>query len=560
MKQLVTLVSMQLRDKIDLSWIHDKKLRIRNIVLGVTKFIVISILIFLLLKFSSSPPSVIFYYSESPIVMTLVLTLSLVLSVISCTSGLMKNLYFSEDNKVLITFPVNANKIFLSKLVVYFVYEVKRAFSFLIPISFSCVLYMFTKRCVSFYALLYMWIPLLFVIALPVLLGALLSIPAMYIYRLLKKLPVLEALIAIFTLIALIILVVKAIDLIPENIDLMNQWPAIAKHIRKFLLLIDENLKICGGLISTIIGEKQPSLSYSLELVSILKLLILIATDFVLLVLTYYLSRPLFFKMMAKNFEINKNATQKKRNVKRNKYLTFIHKEFIINLRTIDISVNYLVVYIIVPISIFLLNKLYQAMDTRELGNLLIYTFNVLLICLPLLSSNALVATYYSREGRTGYMKKSKPIFAAYPLIAKLFFNMLFSIPSVFVSVYAFGILNNISKTNMLIFALAILILHYAHMLWSAMLDIMNPQNEQYATTGEEVDNPNETKSTALAFVISIAYSLFAYKLLSESNLYTNGLTQGFLKLFIISCLLFIGISVLFIKRVKAYYYDMQGR
>ena len=165
MKQLVTLVSMQLRDKIDLSWIHDKKLRIRNIVLGVTKFIVISILIFLLLKFSSSPPSVIFYYSESPIVMTLVLTLSLVLSVISCTSGLMKNLYFSEDNKVLITFPVNANKIFLSKLVVYFVYEVKRAFSFLIPISFSCVLYMFTKRCVSFYALLYMWIPLLFVIA-----------------------------------------------------------------------------------------------------------------------------------------------------------------------------------------------------------------------------------------------------------------------------------------------------------------------------------------------------------------------------------------------------------
>ena len=50
-------------------------------------------------------------------------------------------------------------------------------------------------------------------------------------------------------------------------------------------------------------------------------------------------------------------------------------------------------------------------MDTREVGNLLIYTFNVLLICLPLLSSNALVATYYSREGRTGYMKKSKPIF-----------------------------------------------------------------------------------------------------------------------------------------------------
>lgn len=560
MKQLFTLVSMQLRDKIDLTWIHDKKQCIRNIVLGVTKFLVISALVFLLLRFSSAPPTVIFYYSESPIVMTLVLTLSLALSVISCTSGLMKNLYFSEDNKVLITFPVDANKIFLSKLIVYFVYELKRAFSFLIPISFSCVLYMVFKRCVGFYDLFYMWIPLVFIIALPVLLGALLSIPVMYFYRFLKKFPVVEAILALCVLVALIVGVVKAIDLIPENIDLMNQWPTIAKSIRKFLLAVEQNLKICGRMISSIIGEKQPSQNYSLEWITLLKLLILIVVDFVLLVLTYVLSRPLFFKMMAKNFEISKKQTSSKKNVKRNKYFTFIHKEFIINLRTIDISVNYLVVYIVVPISIFLLNKLYQAMDTRDLGNLLIYTFNVLLICLPLLSSNALVATYYSREGRAGYMKKAKPIFAAYPLLAKLFFNMLFSIPSVFASVYAFGSLNGISKTNMFIFAMAILILHFAHMLWSAMIDIMNPQNEQYATTGDEVDNPNETKSTVLAFVISVVYALFAYKLLSESNLFTGGLTQGFTKLLLISCLVFIGISVLFIKRVKAYYYDMQGR
>ena len=65
-------------------------------------------------------------------------------------------------------------------------------------------------------------------------------------------------------------------------------------------------------------------------------------------------------------------------------------------------------------------------MDTRQLGDLLIYTFNILLICLPLLASNALVATYYSREGRAGYMKKTKPIYAAYPLFTKLFFNVIF--------------------------------------------------------------------------------------------------------------------------------------
>ena len=68
----------------------------------------------------------IFYYSESPRIMILIVTFSLVLSLVSCTKDLMLNLYFSEDNKVLITFPVNSNVIFLSKLIVFYFYEIKK--------------------------------------------------------------------------------------------------------------------------------------------------------------------------------------------------------------------------------------------------------------------------------------------------------------------------------------------------------------------------------------------------------------------------------------------------
>ena len=290
------------------------------------------------------------------------------------------------------------------------------------------------------------------------------------------------------------------------------------------------------------------------------KLFVLLLVNALLSFIVYYASRPLFFKMMSKNFEINKINVHDKKNTKKNRYLTFINKEFLINLRTIDISVNYLLVYIIVPIMILLLNKLYAAMDTKQLGDNLIYAFNVLLICLPMLASNALVATYYSREGRAGYMKKAKPIFAAYPLLAKLFFNMLFSIPAIFATVSIFGSLKSIGTTNIIIFGFAILFLHYAHMLWSAMLDIMNPQNEQYATTGMEVDNPNENKSSIFAFIIAFVYAVIAYKLLSESVLYHKGLTMGMSKLLFISLISFISILILFIKRIKAFYYDMQER
>lgn len=558
MNHLKTLVLMQLRDKIDLSWIADKKAKLRNIIFFILKFVIVCAFCFLVLTLCMKIG--LFYYGDLVSVLILILTFSLSLSTISCTYELMKNLYFSEDNKVLITLPVNANKIFISKIIVFYIYEVKKSFTFISPITFASILFLVVKGSCSPFNLFYMWIIIPFIIALPVLLGSILSIPTMYVYRFLKKYTVIEVLLSLTILVLLVIGVTKLINLIPENIDLMNQFTPISIAIRNFLMALESKLVFMNQFVRIIIGEKQSSMVYSLEWISLFKFLVLILINCLLLVIAYVASRPLFFKMMSKNFEMNKSIHHHKTNKKKNKYFTFINKEFLINLRTIDVSINYLIVYIVVPIMILLLNKLYAAMETKQLGDNLIYAFNVLLICLPILASNSLVATYYSREGRAGYMKKVKPIFAAYPLMAKLFYNMLFSIPSIFITSYIFGSLKNIGSNNIIIFGFAILFLHYAHMIWSAMLDIMNPQNEQYATTGMEVDNPNENKSTIVAFIISFIYAVISYKFLSESNLYHSSLTVGMEKLLLISIIAFISMVILFVKRIKAFYYDMQGR
>lgn len=558
MNHLKTLVLMQLRDKIDLSWIADKKAKLRNIIFFILKFVIVCAFCFLVLTLCMKIG--LFYYGDLVSVLILILTFSLSLSTISCTYELMKNLYFSEDNKVLITLPVNANKIFISKIIVFYIYEVKKSFTFISPITFASILFLVVKGSCSPFNLFYMWIIIPFIIALPVLLGSILSIPTMYVYRFLKKYTVIEVLLSLTILVLLVIGVTKLINLIPENIDLMNQFTPISIAIRNFLMALESKLVFMNQFVRIIIGEKQSSMVYSLEWISLFKFLVLILINCLLLIIAYAASRPLFFKMMSKNFEMNKSIHHHKANKKKNKYFTFINKEFLINLRTIDVSINYLIVYIVVPIMILLLNKLYAAMETKQLGDNLIYAFNVLLICLPILASNSLVATYYSREGRAGYMKKVKPIFAAYPLMAKLFYNMLFSIPSIFITSYIFGSLKNIETNNIIIFGFAILFLHYAHMIWSAMLDIMNPQNEQYATTGMEVDNPNENKSTIVAFIISFIYAVISYKFLSESNLYHSSLTVGMEKLLLISIIAFVSMVILFVKRIKAFYYDMQGR
>lgn len=557
MKGLKSLVLMQLKDKIDFSIVNEKKQLLRLLLLSLLKFILITAAVFVILYLCVQ---FIFTQDETPQVLILVLSFMLILSTISCTAQLMKNLYFADDNRVLITFPIAANKIFVSKIIVYYLYELKKSFYFLIPITLSGVILLITKGMCNWFVAIWMFIPMLFIVMLPVLIGGLLSIPAMFIYRFLKKYSIIEAILLVALLIYAVIMIVFLINLIPENIDLQNQWPIIKESIRSFLKMVEEKLFVFSHLLYSIIGTHK-NLNYTFQLINFIEFGITVITDMILFILVYFLSRPFFFNMMSKNFEINKNKITARDNKKRGKYTTFIHKEFTINIRTMNISINYLIVYIIVPIMILFLNAMYKAMDTRRLGDLLIYSFNILLICLPFLASNALVATYYSREGRTGYLKKTKPIYALYPLFTKMIFNAIFSIPAILITVIVFGKSVNFTWGQIIVMNFAILLLHLGHMVYSAMLDIMNPQNEQYATTGETFDNPNENKSTIYAFVISFIYALIAYKLLSESSVSgnINDLTFGMIKLLIISFGYLNSTLMLFIKRIKAFYYEIQG-
>lgn len=552
-KHLKTLVALQLRDKVDLSWIKDKVKALRKIVLVLLKLIIIAAATFVLLFLGNRLSLFMFY--QAPTIVMLVLTISLFLSLITCTFELMKTLYFAEDNKVLITLPVNTNLLFISKIIVFYIYELKKSLSFLVPIVLGCTVLLIWQHNCSPIIYLWMWLPLLFIIALPVLFGAILSIPLMYINRLLKKVPVLKIILFVVTLIAVITGVIYLINLLPNEINIIGQFNKISKYIEDFLLSAEAKLAIFRNLTYILIGEKG-GLKYTIQPFTFVRFAILISICVVTFILVYFASRPLFFGMMAKNFEVNKSDTNEKSNKSHTKYGTFVNKEFMINLRTINISVNYLMTYIIIPILVLFINKIYVAMNLSSTGNTLVNTFNILIILLPLLSSNALVATYYSSEGRAGYMKKTKPVFIVYPLLIKLLFNIIFSIPTVIITVSIYGSLNHIGIINIILVSIAILFVHVGHMVYSATLDIMNPQNEQYATSGASIDNPNETKSTILAFVISIIIALFSFMLFRENSTH---IYVASIKILLIAVVFLGAMLYMFFQRVKAYYYEIQG-
>ena len=566
MKQFWRLSLLQLKDKIDFSWAKSRKTLIQAIVFGILKFAIVVVIAFVFL-FALTLIGFVNKYQDALPLFTIFLAVMFILNLASSTYNLMRTLYFADDNKVLITFPVTANKLFFSKIFVYFLFELKKSLSILVPVIlgfliFESIGYKGTE--ITIWSFFWMPVPIFIFVLVQVLLSSILSIPFLYIYRFFRKNPILDLIGVVVLIAGGLVLVIRAISLIPPDIDLNIQWPAFVKKFETFILAIDKYAypinfysRVFTGEFGAVIGSH-----YGLNGLTFIKALIALGGAVVLVLLAFLLIRPFYFKMMNKTFEFDKNPNLvQKKNKRHQKYVTFANKEFKLSFRDFDISGSYLAIYLIVPILLFFMDKVISAISTSMRGDNIAMAVNLLLTILPLLASNSTIATLYSKEGRTAYITKSNPVNPFVPLTSKLLFNLLFCIPSVVGCAVIFG--NFISSDEQpvriiipILFALSVLLLQYAHIFFCAAQDLMNPQNEAYATTGSDFNNPNETRATIAAFVVSFIVAILFYFMLTESMASYDDYLSAFVRLLVISAGLFAGFLYLFIKKIQVFYYE----
>lgn len=556
MKKFLSLILFQLKDKIDTSWVKQKKTLIQKIVFGVLKFVGVTGVVFGLLYLLTS--IMIITKSDMMNLYIVFFSVMMVLSLISTTAGLMKSLYFADDNKVLVTLPVNSSQLFFSKLIVYYIFELKRAMDILFPVSLGAFIAMFVLKQISFISIIWSIIPMIFIIAFLILLGSLLSIPALYLFKFFKKYQLIELILFILLAVFIIFAVVRLIKLIPEDIDVQQQWPKFQKDLREIMNQFNIYVYPLTHSVRSMMGElNNVDLTYSLTGLSFLKFAIIFGADAILGGIVFLVIKPFYFVMMTKTSEFDKNSVGTgKKNILHQKYLTFVNKEFKLSFRDIEISGSYISIYIAVPILLLFIDSVFSAISTRLEGDQMAYAFNILLIVLPYLASNSVIATLYSKEGRAAYIKKTKPINPLFPLISKLVFNLIFSIPSIVACSFVFADFAKLSPWLVALLSLSILLIQYAHILYSATLDIMNPQNEGYATNGDDFVNPNEKTATAVGFICSFILALICFFFFKESyRLYSN-YNLAIAKILVIAALAFGSSLLLFVLKIKAFYYE----
>ena len=306
---------MQLKEQLSFSFKADKKGSLTKLLLmiiliaGATALIAV---VFWLLGFLGIVGNGIIPVSLFNIIIYLIIILSL----FSCIHRLTKALYFSEDNQVLLTYPVNSGMIFLSKIVVFFIVELIKSLVLLAPVFAAYgVTNVLTNVSIGVKILYFPWLILsLIVISMTITaISAVVSIPYMFVLTFLKKFQYLQSILAFLALNAIVVLIFIGLSKMPVDLQIGSKWASdYYPAVRRFANTVET---YCGPLLyipAFVLGyygfrynENPHSLTIVTDSTFVL-FLIFLAIIVVCLVISYFLARPLFFKMATKPFEYQK--------------------------------------------------------------------------------------------------------------------------------------------------------------------------------------------------------------------------------------------------------------
>ena len=543
-RTLLPLVMMQLKDKFDFNYKASFKATLFKIIFALIKFILITAILFIAFSLLSTLRLIDLNEGIPDKFLGVIFTVMFLLSVLTCTIGLTKALYYAKDNQLLLTMPTNRVNIFFSKLIVYYIYEFIRNITFILPIliAFGMVN--------EFSLLYYPWcfLSMFWVTGITISIGALLSIPAMLISNFFRNFKILQYIVIVGVLAVGIYLVVGLINLIPENFDIVESWGTISKELKVFMNNFKTWFLPIYFLMESVVGSRYGMIHKMFYGHQFLYLLAVFGAIILLLTICYLVVRPLFFKIASSPFEYKKsNKLLDKRYIKAPSFLSGLAKETKLIFRNSTKIYTLVGMAIAMPIAILLLNRIFNAMDTKLTGKYMTIMFNMLMIMLFSLSSSTPLAHVYSEEGHSSYLMKTNPQPYFKSLIVKLLPNAIIMTISILATVWIYRDFGG-EFMNPIHMFLAIEGFYLGHLLWSAELDIMNPQNSQYASTGTHTNNPNEVKSTVYMFLLSVLVAFLTIFLIGE------GIAKFWFKISLIGIVFLIIRFYFYYIKIKVYY------
>ncbi|MFA6843765.1 MAG: hypothetical protein WCR33_05160 [Bacilli bacterium] len=461
------------------------------------------------------------------------------ISIISCTAGLVDALYYSADNPILLSFPARHYEIFISKLLVYYVKEFYRNLYFLIPFLVSYGIYNSIRW--SYYLFIFLFIIILPLI--PVIIGALLSLPIMLMKKFSKDRNFVQGIIIILLFGVLLYFYPKLLALVPNPLKIFSNYYDFVVGVRNFLLSITNHSLFYLWIVNILVGIKTG--------INMLKLTGLVLG---LLLIVFLSIMPTYFKLASHGLEFSarKIKAGKQNKVIKSTYLTFLKKEILVNFRNLGKLVNDYIYLFIFPFIMFFLCHVFSNMNIDSFGNKIIIVSITAIGLMLTTASNTSSASAITTEGYEFTLLKTAPSDTRKIAWAKLTFNLAISIFIISMNMILLLIFSDLKDSYLLLIWVVLVLLNSAHIFWSFDIDLMNPKLVDYATNGHITDTKNLDKSVTIGFVLSMLTGIIMMLLLLDDY------TTGWIRIIIIVLVVFVFRLVLLSKRLKAYFLDIE--
>ena len=501
-RRIKILTLLQLSDRIKLK----KSGSIKGLVakIGITAFTLIAItaictgLIYLLCNLMSIP--------KNTGLITFVIFFLQIMSVITCTSGILKTLYLGKDNAILLSYPAHHVEVFLSKLLVFYIYEFIKGIFITLPllIGFGIIYNIFSVVYILMVILCVVLLPLF-----PVLIGAFLTMPILFINRFLNKFVVLKGTLAVGALGGLFYLIYKVMELIPVPLRIVALYNSFIMKVTGFITSVNKYSLFYGNIGQMLTNQKVG-----------INLLIVLGVVVGLTLLVAGLAMPLYFSLASRSSE-QANVKKHKGGNKahNNTFFTFVKKEWLLSIRNLsDFIGNYAFMFA-TPYVAFVMASIYSAVDRNALGHDMTIVFVTFLILILSSASNTASALAITKEGSEFVLLKTAPANTSNMAWAKIFFNVIFSSIMIVISfLVVIFFCDRIENSNLLwLMMIAVLLINAGLIFWSFQIDIMNPKLREYASNGDTSSFNNAAESIKVGLIVSLVFAvLFLIFMMSD--------------------------------------------
>lgn len=502
-----------------------------------TLLVVIMMAVFIVVFWAANT---IFQLTPSRDMLITLLFVTQAVSVISCLSSMMLTLFASKENTMLLAFPCNYSEIFLSKIIVFSLEEMKKNLYFILPLLVGFG--MNSDIQLAFWLQLpIMWLVLCLI---PVFIGSILAIPAIFVKRFLQNHVWLYAIIMAVLFGGVFFGIFKVLSGVQLPINIVAVYGKFIAGVKQGFVTVNKFALFYNWIGKALYGEM---------VFLYVPLILLVAVA--LCALCFVTAMPFYFKAASAT---NENSTTKQHQLSMSKkgglFGTFFRKELKIQLRTFQSVNDMLTVVFLFPLITYVFNFLMAAINTSSMGRYMSIAFNMMIILSLLGTHNANSAASISMEGNEFAVLKTAPSNTSVIAWAKLAVTGIVNFASLCMMAAMLMMTTRLSLLDVVLLMASILCISLGQIAWGAEFDIRKPKITEYATKGDGVtDNGNIAKAMAVAFLVSTVFGVIGLLLMAESYLF------GWVRLVALSVGFLVARFYLLHSNLKAYFEDIQG-